>query len=114
MFINLKWDVKEPTYYSKRAGHEVPGVVAVLCECMDGYREGDMPRMGLSVPFAHHLALLCKNCIEFTRCRQHRYELCGKMDIPYQSESYFTNKAEMSGLKEVLKSKTYDPKPYIH
>ena len=41
---------------SKRAGHEVPGVVAVLCESlgMGGYREGDMPRMGLSVPFSYH------------------------------------------------------------
>ena len=49
-------DVKEPTHYSKRAGHEVPGVVAVLCESlgMGGYREGDMPRMRLSVPFAYH------------------------------------------------------------
>ena len=51
------WDVKEPTNYSKRVGHEVPGVAAVLCECMGGYREGDMPRMGLSVPFTYHLAL---------------------------------------------------------
>ena len=25
-------------FNSKKAGHEVPGVVAVLCECMDGYR----------------------------------------------------------------------------
>ena len=57
-------DVKEPTHYSKRVGHEVPGVVAVLCECMGGYREGDMPRMGLSVPFAYHLVLLCKNCFK--------------------------------------------------
>ena len=24
------WDVKEPTYYWKRVGREVPGVVAVL------------------------------------------------------------------------------------
>ena len=39
-----------------RAGHEVPRVVAVLSESlgMGGYREGDMPRMGLSVPFAYH------------------------------------------------------------
>ena len=56
------WDVKEPTHYSKRVGHEVPGVEAVLCECMVGYREGDMPRMGLSVTFTYHLALWCKNC----------------------------------------------------
>ena len=46
-------------HYSKRAGHEVPGVVAVLCECMGGYREGDMLRIGLSVPFACHLKLRC-------------------------------------------------------
>ena len=26
------WDFKEPTHYSKRVGHEVPGVVAVLSE----------------------------------------------------------------------------------
>ena len=31
--------LKEPTHYSKRAGHEVPGVVAGLCESlgMGGY-----------------------------------------------------------------------------
>ena len=63
MFISSMWDVKEPTHYSKRVGHEVPGVVAVLCECMGGYREGDMPRMGLSVPFAYHLALRCKKLL---------------------------------------------------
>ena len=62
MFISSMWDVKEPTHYSKRAGHEVPGVVAVLCEYMGGYREGDMPRMGLSDPLAYHLALRCKSC----------------------------------------------------
>ena len=51
-------------YPHKSAGHEVPGVVAVLCESlgMGGYRERDMPRMGLSVPFAYHLALRCKSC----------------------------------------------------
>ena len=56
VYICSLWDVKEPTHYSKRAGHEVPGVVAVLCESlgMGGYREGDMPRMGLSIPFAYH------------------------------------------------------------
>ena len=27
---------KEPTHYSKRVGHEVPGVVAVLCESIAG------------------------------------------------------------------------------
>ena len=30
MFITL-WDVKEPTHCSKRAGREVPGVLAILC-----------------------------------------------------------------------------------
>ena len=30
------WDVKEPTHYSKRVGHEVPGVVAVLCKWLVG------------------------------------------------------------------------------
>ena len=34
MFMCLLWDVKKPTHYSKRAEHEVPGVVAVLCESM--------------------------------------------------------------------------------
>ena len=29
--FKLMWDVKEPTDYSKRVGHEVPGVVVVLC-----------------------------------------------------------------------------------
>ena len=50
MFISSMWDVKEPTRYSGRVVHEVPGVVAVLCECMGGHREGDMPRMGLKCP----------------------------------------------------------------
>ena len=62
MFISSLRDVKEPTYYSNRVGHEVSGVVAVLCECMGGYREGDMPRIGRNAPFAYHLALLCKSC----------------------------------------------------
>ena len=35
------------TLFEKRVGHEVPGVVAVLCGCMGGYREGDIPCMGL-------------------------------------------------------------------
>ena len=51
MFISLMWEVKEPTHYSKRVGHEVPGVVTVLCESMGGYREGDIPCMGLGVLF---------------------------------------------------------------
>lgn len=38
MLISSMWDVKESTHYSKRA-----------CECMGGYREGDVPRMGLNV-----------------------------------------------------------------
>ena len=64
MFISSMWDVKEPTHYSKRVGHEVPGVVAVLCDCMGGYREGDIPRMGLPALCVYHLALLCKlSCI---------------------------------------------------
>ena len=62
MFISSMWDVKEPTHYSKRVGHEIPGVVGVLCGCMGGYREGDIPGMGLRVPFVYHLALLCKSC----------------------------------------------------
>ena len=57
MFTSSMWDVKEPTHYSKRVEHEVPGVVAALCEYKGGYRDGDMPRMGLSVSFAYHLAL---------------------------------------------------------
>ena len=36
MFISSMWNVKEPTHYSKRVGHEVPGVVAVLCESIAG------------------------------------------------------------------------------
>ena len=63
MFISSLRDVKEPTYCSSRVGHEVSGVVAVLCECIvSGYREGDMPGMGRSAPFAYHLELLCKSC----------------------------------------------------
>ena len=37
MFISSHWDVKEPTHYSRRVGNEVPGVVAVLCDCMHGW-----------------------------------------------------------------------------
>ena len=29
--FKLMWDVKEPKYYSKREGREVPSVVADLC-----------------------------------------------------------------------------------
>ena len=39
MFISSMCDVKEPTRYSKRLGHGVPGVVAVLCEGMGGVGE---------------------------------------------------------------------------
>ena len=34
--LTILWDVKKPTHYSKRVGHEVPGVVAVLCESIAG------------------------------------------------------------------------------
>ena len=34
--FTILWDVKEPTHYSKRVGHEVFGVVAVLCESIAG------------------------------------------------------------------------------
>ena len=34
--FTIPCDVKEPTHYSKRVGHEVPGVVAVLCESIAG------------------------------------------------------------------------------
>ena len=34
--FRIPWDVKEPTHYSKRVGHEVPCVVAVLCESIAG------------------------------------------------------------------------------
>ena len=57
MFISSMWDVKEPTHYSKSVGHEVPGVVDVLCECMGGYRDGDIP---LSVPFVYTLLFCAK------------------------------------------------------
>ena len=39
MFISSMWDVKEPTHSSLRVVHELPGVVAVLCECMGGVGE---------------------------------------------------------------------------
>ena len=39
MFISSMWDVKQPTHYSERVGHEVPGVVAVLCEGIGGVGE---------------------------------------------------------------------------
>ena len=34
--FTILWDIKEPTHYSKIVGHEVPGVVAVLCESIAG------------------------------------------------------------------------------
>ena len=46
MFISSMWDVKEPTHYSERVGHEVPGVVAVLCECMGEFGLGNLPTKG--------------------------------------------------------------------
>ena len=51
------------TQYSKRVRHEIPGVVAVLCECMGGYTKGDVPCKGLRVLFVCHLALLFKKLI---------------------------------------------------
>lgn len=36
MFMSSVWDVKEPTQYTKRIGHEEHGVVAVLCESTAG------------------------------------------------------------------------------
>ena len=47
MFISSMRDVKEPTHYSKRVGHEVPGVVGVLCKCMGGCREGGITSHGI-------------------------------------------------------------------
>ena len=46
MFISSMWGVKGPTHYSKRVGHEVPGVVAVPCECMGGFGLGNLPSKG--------------------------------------------------------------------
>ena len=37
MLISSIWDIKEPTHYSRRVGHEVPGVVAVLY-CCEGHK----------------------------------------------------------------------------
>ena len=51
MFICSLWDVKEPTHYSRRVGDEVPGVVAALCEYMDGW-------VGLAGP---HQLNSCRN-----------------------------------------------------
>ena len=39
MFISSIWDFKEPTHFSRKVGHEVPSFVAVIPECMGGYRE---------------------------------------------------------------------------
>ena len=40
--ISSVWDIKEPTHYWKRVGHEVLGVVAVLCEWLGGVGEVNM------------------------------------------------------------------------
>ena len=37
---------REPTHYSKRVGHEVPDVVAILCECMGGFGLDNLPSKG--------------------------------------------------------------------
>ena len=42
MFVSSTWDLKEPTHYAKSGGHEVPGVVAVLCEWLGGVGEVNM------------------------------------------------------------------------
>ena len=36
MLTSSLWEVKEPTHYLRIVGDEVPGVVAVLRECMGG------------------------------------------------------------------------------
>ena len=46
MFVNSMCDVKEPTHYLKRVGHEVPSVVAVLCEFKGGFGLGNLPSKG--------------------------------------------------------------------
>ena len=46
MFKSSMREVKEPTHYSKRVGHEVPGVVAVLCECIGEFGLGNLPSKG--------------------------------------------------------------------
>jgi len=56
MFINSTWDVKEPTDYSRRVGLGIPGVVAVLCVCMAGYKKVIYLAWDI-----HHHALLYKS-----------------------------------------------------
>ena len=63
---------------------------------------------------SHDLLCGLKISVEFnTSCRQHCNQLCRGMEIPLL-ERNFSSKAEMSGLKEILKGHTYDPKPCIH
>lgn len=50
--------------------------------------------------------------LEFTNWR-HCKQLCRGMENPHQLECNFSRRAEMSGLKEIVKSQTYDPKPCI-
>ena len=47
MLIGSLWDVKEPMHYSRRVGDEVPGVVAVLRECVLSRRSGRLGVMSL-------------------------------------------------------------------
>ena len=49
MFISSLWDVKEPTHYSRKEGDEIPGVVAVLCECVLSSRSGRLGVMSLKM-----------------------------------------------------------------
>ena len=49
---------------------------------------------------------------ELMSCRQHCNQFCRGMEIPYQLlKCDFSSKAEMSGLKEILKGQTHDLKP---
>ena len=67
---------------------------------------------------SHHLLRGAKICFKFTICRQHCKQLCRGMEIPWYYlsllECNFSRKAEMNGLKEILRGQTYNPKPCIH
>ena len=69
---------------------------------VSGYSEGDIPRMGLRVPFVYHLALLCKSCrgkkVSFVQYQELMTRSLHKNYIP---ESTLSNILELPLQQEV-------------
>ena len=92
-------DVKEPTRYSKREGHEVPGVVAVLCESA-------WVGLGRVIHLLGDLLFYCE-LPAFVRI-QTRLMLADQSKITlkiffYHTLHYLTNKEALTVLRSVVK-----------